>query len=107
MKDRGKDSKVSNLEQSCKKTVRMKVHSTKDRESPMGQVLEYPHIDTHTDVKLSVNFIATIECVHCGGQAPVMKILRGPSPRSESMVEVRLFECRECLRHTVLELVGA
>lgn len=73
----------------------------------MGQVLEYPHTVAHDDIKLSTNFIATIECQYCGGIAPMTNMLRGLSPRSESMVEIRLFECESCLRHTVLELVGA
>ena len=50
------------------------------------------------------NFATPILCPHCSGDAPLIQILRDLSVRTEREAEVRLFECRACKRHSVLEL---
>jgi hypothetical protein len=65
------------------------------------KVIAHPHVN------LSMDFISVVKCEHCGGQARMSQMLRGESPKTEAMIEIRLFECYVCQRHTVLELMGA
>lgn len=53
---------------------------------------------------LSLDFITTICCHRCRGEAPLVHLRRELALGGTT--EIRLFRCRRCERHSVLQLAA-